>query len=64
MQAKLDDLVVQIGDDSFYSMTPSAVDGQYEVSITLRMDDKALRTRSATSGSRLIRMRPAINPSS
>jgi hypothetical protein len=50
VQAKLDDLVVQIGEDSFYSMTPSSADGQYEVSITLRMDDKALRTEISDLG--------------
>lgn len=50
VQSKLDDLVVQIGDDSFYNATPSAADGQYEVSITLRMDDKALRTEISDLG--------------
>jgi hypothetical protein len=50
VQSKLDDLVVQIGEDSFYSMTPSSADGQYEVSITLRMDDKALRTEISDLG--------------
>jgi hypothetical protein len=50
VQAKLDDLVVQIGEESFYSMTPSSADGKYEVSITLRMDDKALRTEISDLG--------------
>lgn len=50
VQSKLDDLVVQIGEDSFYSMTPSSADGQYQVSITLRMDDKALRTEISDLG--------------
>jgi len=43
VQAKLDDLVVQVGEDSFFGVTPSSADGQYQVSVTLRMDDKALR---------------------
>ena len=45
VQARLDDLVVQVGEESFYSPVPSSADGQYQVSITLRMDDKALRTQ-------------------
>jgi hypothetical protein len=50
VQAKLDDLVVQVGDDSFYGVTPSSADGQYQVSVTLRMDDKALRTEISDLG--------------
>ncbi|KJK20742.1 hypothetical protein UB46_30990 [Burkholderiaceae bacterium 16] len=50
VQAKLDDLVVQVGEESFYSLTPSSADGQYQVSITLRMDDKALRSQISDLG--------------
>lgn len=50
VQAKLDDLVIQVGEESFYSPVPSSVDGQYQVSITLRMDDKALRTQISDLG--------------
>ncbi|GAB7541402.1 hypothetical protein [Cupriavidus sp. 8B] len=50
VQARLDDLVVQVGEESFYSPTPSSADGQYQVSITLRMDDKALRTQISDLG--------------
>ena len=32
---------VQVGEDSFFGVTPSSADGQYQVSVTLRMDDKA-----------------------
>lgn len=50
VQAKLDDLVVQVGEESFYSLTPSSADGQYQVSITLRMDDKVLRSQISDLG--------------
>ncbi|MDR5736224.1 hypothetical protein QCE47_28370 [Caballeronia sp. LZ025] len=50
VQAKLDDLVVQIGDDAFYDVTPSSADGQYQVKVTLRMDDKALRSEISDLG--------------
>ncbi|CAN0623627.1 conserved exported protein of unknown function [Burkholderia multivorans] len=50
VQARLDDLVVQIGEEPFYSVTPSTADGQYQVSVTLRMDDKALRTEISDLG--------------
>ncbi|MEC5409318.1 hypothetical protein VOM14_27585 [Paraburkholderia sp. MPAMCS5] len=50
VQSKLDDLVVQVGDESFYNATPSSADGQYQVSVTLRMDDKALRTEISDLG--------------
>ncbi|WP_454725529.1 MULTISPECIES: hypothetical protein [Cupriavidus] len=50
VQARLDDLVVQVGEESFYSATPSSADGEYRVSITLRMDDKALRTEISDLG--------------
>ncbi|MHB9833229.1 hypothetical protein Q8F57_000155 [Paraburkholderia terrae] len=50
VQAKLDDLVVQIGEESFYSVTPSSADGQYQVSVTLRVDDKSLRTEISDLG--------------
>jgi hypothetical protein len=50
VQAKLDDLVVQVGDDSFLGVTPSSADGQYQVSVTLRMDDKALRSEISDLG--------------
>jgi hypothetical protein len=50
VQAKLDDLVVQVGDDSFFGATPSSADGQYQVSVTLRMDDKALRSEISDLG--------------
>lgn len=50
VQAKLDDLVVQVGDDSFFGTTPSSADGQYQVSVTLRMDDKALRSEISDLG--------------
>jgi hypothetical protein len=50
VQAKLDELVTQVGDESFFSPTPSSADGQYQVSVTLRMDDKALRTEISDLG--------------
>jgi hypothetical protein len=50
VQDKLDDLVVQLGEDSFYSVTPSSADGQYQVSVTLRVDDKSLRTEISDLG--------------
>jgi len=50
VQARLDDLVVQVGEESFYGATPSSADGEYRVSITLRMDDKALRTEISDLG--------------
>ena len=50
VQAKLDDLVVQVGEESFYGATPSSADGQYQVGITLRMDDKALRSEISDLG--------------
>ncbi|RAR52281.1 hypothetical protein C7401_13380 [Paraburkholderia unamae] len=50
VQDKLDDLVEQIGENVFYDVTPSSADGQYQVSVTLRMDDKALRSEISDLG--------------
>ncbi|XQM37680.1 Flagellar assembly protein T N-terminal domain-containing protein [Cupriavidus sp. H19C3] len=50
VQARLDELVVQVGEESFYSPVPSSADGQYQVSVTFRMDDKALRTQISDLG--------------
>lgn len=43
LQAQLDDLVTQVGEEVFYDPVPDAVGDQYRLSITLRMDDKSLR---------------------
>lgn len=50
VQSKLDDLIVQVGEESFFSPVPSSADGVYQVSITLRMDDKTLRTQISDLG--------------
>lgn len=44
VQAQLDELVTQVGEDVFYDPAPDMVGDQYRLSITLRMDDKELRT--------------------
>lgn len=43
IQQSLDDLVVQVGENVFYDVTPDAIANEYRVSVTLRMDDKELR---------------------
>lgn len=44
VQSQLDELVTQVGEAVFFDPAPDTVGSQYRVNITLRMDDKELRT--------------------
>lgn len=50
LEDKLDDLVEQMDPNSFSGESASSANGQYEVSILLRMDDKALRKEISDLG--------------
>jgi hypothetical protein len=42
VQAQLEELVVQVGEQVFYDPMPDMVGDTYRINITLRMDDKQL----------------------